>query len=72
MAAKKKDARSWMREQLGKKTADALLNKLNEMATKGTPNSVIEKMIAEDLSKHIQKVEHDKIIWQFVNQKRPK
>jgi hypothetical protein len=56
MAAKKKDVRSWMRKQLGRETADAMLKKWDEMAHKKAPFKAIEKMIAKDLSKQHQKV----------------
>jgi hypothetical protein len=56
MAAKKKDVRSWMRKQLGRETADAMLKKLDKMAKKKAPFKAIEEMIGEDLSKHFQKV----------------
>ena len=56
MATKKKDVRSWMRKQLGRETADAMLKKLDKMAKKKAPFKAIETMIAADLSKHFQKV----------------
>ncbi len=56
MTTKKKDVRSWMRKQLGRETADALLKKLDKMANKKAPFKAIDNMIAEDLSKHFQKV----------------
>jgi len=56
MAAKKEDVRSWMRKQLGREAADAMLKKLDKMANKKAPFKAVEKMIAEDLSKHFKKV----------------
>ncbi|MGD0414224.1 MAG: hypothetical protein ABSA80_02615 [Terriglobales bacterium] len=56
MATKKKDVRSWMRKQLGRETADAMLKKLDKMANNEAPVKAIEKTIAEDLSKHFDKV----------------
>jgi hypothetical protein len=52
--ATKKNARSLMRKELGKETADAMLNKLDKMAKKGLPASAIEKVLAEDLATYIE------------------
>ena len=51
--ATKKDSRSLMRKQLGRKTADALLNKLDKMAKQGVPSSTIERTLEEDLAASI-------------------
>lgn len=61
-AGKRKDARSLMRQKLGKETADAMLNKIDSMARKKASPSAIEKAIEEDLSKHVQKVRKDHCI----------
>jgi len=49
----KKKAQSYLRKPLGKKGADAILKKVDQMAKKGVPASVIEKFLVEELENHI-------------------
>ena len=52
--AKRKDAQSYLRKQLGKESADAVLSKLDKMAKKGVSASAIEKLLAKQLEAHIR------------------
>jgi hypothetical protein len=47
----KKDTRSMMRKELGKK-ADAILKKLRTMLKQGASHSAIEKMVAKALREY--------------------
>jgi hypothetical protein len=50
---KKTEARSLMRKQLGKKSADAFLNKLDQMAKKGASARTIERILAKKIEANI-------------------
>ena len=54
--AKKTDARSLVRKQLGRDLADIVLKRADILAKKNAPPSEIEQAIAEDVSKAIQKL----------------
>jgi len=51
--AEKRDVGSLMRRELGKRTADAMLNKLDKMAKRGVKPEKIETALCEDLADSI-------------------
>lgn len=53
---KGKDVRSLICKELGEEAGGAILQKIDKMVKQKAPVSVIEKTVAEDLSKHMQKV----------------
>lgn len=53
--AKKQDLRTLLREQLGQKTADAMLTKVDRMAKQGISAAQIEKVFLTDLSRNLEK-----------------
>jgi hypothetical protein len=54
--AKKKDARSIMRQHLGKEVGDAMLSRVDDMLKRGASAEAIEKAFARDLTAHIEKL----------------
>jgi hypothetical protein len=54
MMAAKRDARSAVRKQVGKKPADAILRKLDKMAKEGKPASAVEKVLEKELAEQIE------------------
>ncbi len=53
--APRNDARSLMRKELGKKTADALLAKLDRLAKAGASPTMIDKALSDELEAEIVK-----------------
>lgn len=53
--AKKQDLRTLLSQQLGEKTADAMLAKVDRMAKQGVSAAQIEKVFLTELSRHLEK-----------------
>jgi hypothetical protein len=53
--ATRQDIRTVLRKQLGKKVADALLNKVDKMARQGVSADKIERVFLADLGTELEK-----------------
>jgi hypothetical protein len=54
--AAKRDARSMLRKQLGKDAADAMLNKVDNLAKKGASAGEIERWLLDEIASKIETV----------------
>lgn len=64
MRRTKAQVQSWIRSQLGRKTGDAILKKVDGMMRKKLPGKEIEAAVSDDLSKLVSKVEREvRAIW---------
>jgi hypothetical protein len=50
----KEKAQSYLRKQLGKKSADTILKKLEQLAKKGASASELEKLLVKEIEAHVQ------------------
>jgi len=50
----KEKAQSYLRKQLGKKGADTILKKMDQLAKKGASASELEKLLIKEIEAHVQ------------------